>query len=72
MEKEEKKRKLKKLNAQQGKPILEPKRFMFMAIEKLEVTSNSCDSTPYTFNELHDAFEELAIEFENMNLKYKK
>ena len=43
-----------------------------MAIEELEVTSNSCDSTSYTFDELQDAFEELAVEFENMNLKYKK
>ena len=43
-----------------------------MAIEELEVTSNSCDSILYTFDELQDAFEELAIEFENMNLKYKK
>ena len=43
-----------------------------MAIEELKVTSNSCDSTPYTFDELQDAFEELAIDFESMNLKYKK
>ena len=43
-----------------------------MAIEELEVTSNSYDSTSYTFDELQDAFEELTIEFENMNLKYKK
>ena len=42
-----------------------------MAIEELEVTSNSCDST-HTFEELQDAFKELAIEFEKMNLKYKK
>ena len=43
-----------------------------MAIEELEVTSNSCDSTPYTFDVLQDAFEELAIKFENMDLKQKK
>ena len=43
-----------------------------MVIEKLEVTSNSCDSTPFTFDELQEAFEELAIEFEKMNLKYKR
>ena len=43
-----------------------------MALEELEVTSNSCDSTPYTFGELQDAFEELDIDFESMNLKYKK
>ena len=43
-----------------------------MAFEELEVTSNSCSSTPYIFYELQDVFEELAIEFENMNLKYKK
>ena len=41
----------------------------FMALEKDKVTSNSYDSTPYTFDELQDAFEELAIKFENMNLK---
>ena len=35
-------------------------------------TSNSCDFTPYTFNELQEAFEELAIELEKTNLKYKK
>ena len=43
-----------------------------MAIEELKVTSNSCDSTPYTFDEFQDAFEELAIDFESMNLRYKK
>ena len=43
-----------------------------MAFEELEVTSNSCSSTPYIFYKLQDVFEELAIEFENMNLKYKK
>ena len=44
----------------------------FMAIKELEVTSNSCDSTPYSFEELQDAYEKLAIELEKMNLKYKK
>ena len=43
-----------------------------MAIKELKVTSNSCDSTTYTFDELQDAFEELAIDFESMNMKYKK
>ena len=43
-----------------------------MAIGELEVTCNSCDSTLYTFEELQDALEELAIEFEKINLKYKK
>ena len=43
-----------------------------MAIEELEVTHKSCDSNSYTFDELQDAFEELAIDFESMNLKYKK
>ena len=44
----------------------------FMALEEQKVTSNSCDSNPYTFDELQDAFGELAIDFEYMNLKYKK
>ena len=41
-----------------------------MAFEELEVTYNSCNST-HTFDELQDAFKELAIEFDNMNLKHK-
>ena len=44
----------------------------FMALEEQKVTSNSCDLNPYTFDELQDAFEELAIDFESMNLRYKK
>ena len=44
----------------------------FMALEEPKVTSNSCDSNPYTFDELQDAFEELAINFDSMNLRYKK
>ena len=43
-----------------------------MAIEELEVTHNTCDSNSYTFDELQDAFEELAIDFKSMNLRYKK
>ena len=44
----------------------------FMALEEQKVTSNSCDSNPYIFDELQDAFEELAIDFESMNLRYMK
>ena len=44
----------------------------FMAFEEIEVTSNPCDSTSYTFDELQNIFEELAINFESMNLRYKK
>ena len=43
-----------------------------MAIDDSKVTSTSCDSNTYTFDELQDAFEELAIDFESMNMKYKK
>ena len=43
-----------------------------MALEEQKVSYNSCDSTPYTFDELQDAFDELAIDFESMNLRYKK
>ena len=35
-----------------------------VAFEELKVTSNSCNSTHYSFSDLQDAFEELAIEFE--------
>ena len=43
-----------------------------MALEEIEVTSISCESNSYSFDELQDAFEKLAIDFESMNLKYKK
>ena len=43
-----------------------------MALDDSWVTSNSYESNSYTFDELQDAFEELAIDFESMNMKYKK
>ena len=43
-----------------------------MAIDDSNVTSTFCASNVYTFDELQDAFEELAIDFESMNMKYKK
>ena len=43
-----------------------------MAIDDSKVTYTSCDSNAYTFDELQDAFEELVIDFESMNMKYKK
>ena len=43
-----------------------------MEIDDSKITSTSCDSNSYTFHELQDAFEELAIDFESMNMKYKK
>ena len=44
----------------------------FMALEEQKVSSNSCNSIPYTFDELQDAFEDLVLEFENMRMKYSK
>ena len=43
-----------------------------MELDDSKVTSISCESNAYTFDELQDAFEELAIDFETMNMKYKK
>ncbi|XVF58844.1 hypothetical protein PTKIN_Ptkin07bG0098700 [Pterospermum kingtungense] len=43
-----------------------------MALDEHEVTSNSNDLNSYTFDELQDAFHELALDFEKMNLRYKK
>ena len=43
-----------------------------MAIDDSKVTSTFCDFNAYTFDELQDAFEELVIDFESMNMKYKK
>ena len=43
-----------------------------MAIDDSKVTSTSCDSNAYTFDELQDVFEELAIDFEYMNMNNKK
>ena len=39
-----------------------------VAIDDSKVTSTSCNSNAYTFDELQDAFEELAINFESMNI----
>ncbi|KAL4363059.1 hypothetical protein GQ457_04G019540 [Hibiscus cannabinus] len=43
-----------------------------LALDELEVSSNSCDSNSYSFEELQDAFDELFLEFEIMNSKFKK
>ena len=43
-----------------------------MAIDDSKVTFTSYDSNEYTFDEFQDAFEELAIDFESMNMKYKR
>ena len=43
-----------------------------MEIDDSKITFTSCDSNAYTFNELQDAFEELVIDFESMNMKYKR
>ena len=45
---------------------------MSHALDDSKVTSNSCDSSGYSFDELQDAFDELAIDLEIMNVKYKK
>ncbi|KAK8348983.1 hypothetical protein V6Z12_A06G114900 [Gossypium hirsutum] len=44
----------------------------FMVIEKPKVILNSSELNEYTFEELQDAFNELAIDFETMISKYKK
>ncbi|KAL1111934.1 hypothetical protein V6Z11_D02G094700 [Gossypium hirsutum] len=49
-----------------------PKVMCFMALEKQEVYSNSCDFNSYTFNKLQYAFDKLVMEFETMNFKHKK
>ena len=46
--------------------------FCLMAIEEPKVILNSNELNEYTFEELQDAFDELAIDFETMNSKYKK
>ena len=43
-----------------------------MELDDSKITSISCESNVYTFDELQDAFKELAIDFETMNMKYKK
>ena len=43
-----------------------------MTLKDSKVTSIFCDSNAYIFDELQDAFEELAINFESMNMEYKK
>ena len=55
-----------------GSQSLNERESCFIAFEEIEVTSNSCNSTLYTFDELQDAFEELAIDFDSINLRYKK
>ena len=44
----------------------------FMALKDIKVSSNSCDSIPYTFDKLQDAFDDLVLEFETMRSKYSK
>ena len=46
--------------------------FCFMALDEPKVTSNSLNLNSYTFDELQDAFDDLVIEFEEMNSKHKK
>ena len=55
-----------------GNQSLNQNESCLMALEEIEVTSISCESNSYSFDELQDAFEKLAIDFENMNLRYKK
>ncbi|KAL4290712.1 hypothetical protein GQ457_14G014160 [Hibiscus cannabinus] len=43
-----------------------------MAYEDPKLSSNSCDSNSYLFEELQDAFDELFLEFETMNSIFKK
>ncbi|KAL4378862.1 hypothetical protein GQ457_02G023850 [Hibiscus cannabinus] len=43
-----------------------------LALDEPKVSSNSCDSNFYSFDELQDAFDELYLEFETMNSKFKK
>ncbi|KAL4363351.1 hypothetical protein GQ457_04G019590 [Hibiscus cannabinus] len=43
-----------------------------LTLNEPEVSSNSCDSNSYPFEELQDAFDELYLEFETMNSKFKK
>ena len=43
-----------------------------MTFENSKVTFTFCYSNAYIFDELQDVFEELAINFESMNMKYKK
>ena len=41
----------------------------FMALDDSKVNSITCDSNSHSFDELQDAFDELVIDFENMNVK---
>ncbi|KAL4353560.1 hypothetical protein GQ457_06G007170 [Hibiscus cannabinus] len=43
-----------------------------LALDEPKVSSNSCYSNSYSFDELQDAFDELYLEFETMNSKFKK
>ncbi|KAL4361863.1 hypothetical protein GQ457_04G014870 [Hibiscus cannabinus] len=43
-----------------------------VALNEPKVSSNSCDSNSYSFDELQDAFNELYLEFETLNSKFKK
>ncbi|GMI78148.1 hypothetical protein HRI_001484100 [Hibiscus trionum] len=43
-----------------------------MALDEPKVSSNSNDPNAYSFDELQDAFNELYLEFETMNSKFKK
>ena len=44
----------------------------FMALDDFKVISTTYDSSAYSLDELQDAFDELVVDFENMNVKYKK
>ena len=43
-----------------------------MVLEDSKVTSISFESNAYSFDELQDTFEKLAIDFEIMNVKFKQ
>ncbi|KAL4346788.1 hypothetical protein GQ457_17G011520 [Hibiscus cannabinus] len=43
-----------------------------LALDEPKVSSNSTELNSYTFDELQDAFDELFLEFETMNSKFKK
>ena len=45
---------------------------MFHGLDEPKVTLNSLNLNSYTFDELQDAFDDLVIEFEEMNSKHEK
>ncbi|GMI77659.1 hypothetical protein HRI_001435200 [Hibiscus trionum] len=53
-------------------PLSNPKVDGVLALEEPKVSSNSNELNSYSFDELQDAFDELFLEFETMNSKFKK